>query len=101
VKVYIAGPMTGLPDFNYPTFFKAAERLREAGYEPLNPAREAGREGCTDWLAFMRAGLRDLADADGVATLPGYEQSRGAWIEVRLARDLGFPVRTVDEWMER
>lgn len=37
-KVYIAGPMTGLPEFNYPTFFAAEEYLRSHGAKVMNPA---------------------------------------------------------------
>jgi hypothetical protein len=37
-KVYIAGPMTGKEFFNFPAFDKAAEKLRAAGYDPINPA---------------------------------------------------------------
>lgn len=37
-KVYIAGPMTGLPEFNRPAFFAVADRLVSAGDVPLNPA---------------------------------------------------------------
>ena len=37
-RVYIAGPMTGLPDFNYPAFNAAAAKLRALGLEVLNPA---------------------------------------------------------------
>ena len=37
-KVYISGPMTGLPDFNHPSFDYKAERLIEMGFMPVNPA---------------------------------------------------------------
>ncbi len=98
MRLYIAGPMTGLPDFNYPSFFKAAERLRETGHDPINPARSEGREGCATWLHYLRASLRDIANCDGVATLPGWQASRGAVVEVELARSLGLPVASVQEW---
>lgn len=44
-RIYISGPMTGLPDFNFPAFHDAAARLRERGHEVANPAEinsEAG-----------------------------------------------------------
>jgi len=99
MKVYIAGPMTGLPDFNYPAFFQAAERLVDAGHEPINPARSEGRSGCATWLHYMRASLRDIADADGIALLPGWQNSDGARIERGLGRDLGLDVRPIGEWL--
>ena len=99
MKVYVAGPMTGLPDFNYPAFFAAADALLEAGHEPINPARKDGREGCSSWLDFMRAGLRDVADCDGVALLPGWSESRGAGLEAHVARSLDLPVQPLSTWL--
>lgn len=101
MKLYIAGPMSNLPDFNYPAFFKAADDLRAAGHEPINPARE--REGIeyqgATWLDYMRHSLRDIADADGIAVLPGWNDSRGARIEIGLAEALDLPVRAVEAWL--
>ena len=37
-KIYIAGPMTGLPEFNRPNFHLMATRLEKEGYSVLNPA---------------------------------------------------------------
>lgn len=99
LRVYVAGPMTGYPDFNYPAFFAAERALRNLGYDPINPARTEGREGCKTWLDFMRAALRDIADADAIATLPGWWDSRGASCEYRIGNDLGLPVFSLDEWL--
>lgn len=99
LRVYVAGPMTGLPEFNYPAFFRAAEELDQAGFEPINPARATGREGCRSWLDYMRASLLDVAACDGVATLAGWQDSRGAALEVHIARSLDLPVRSVDGWI--
>lgn len=44
---YLAGPMTGLPDLNFPTFHARAAELRALGHEVVNPAELAGDdEGC-------------------------------------------------------
>lgn len=100
MRIYIAGPMSGRPDFNYPAFHRAAESLAHHGHDPINPARTEGREDCREWLDFMRAALRDIADCDGIATLPGWEDSRGAHLEVEIATRLGLPVRPVEAWLE-
>ncbi|WP_104164732.1 DUF4406 domain-containing protein [Arthrobacter sp. SX1312] len=96
VAVYIAGPMSGLPDFNYPAFHEAEKQLQAAGYRTLNPARNPEQ---SSWEGYMRAGLRQLLHADAIALLPGWERSPGANIEKQLAFDLGLGVGTVDNWI--
>jgi Domain of unknown function (DUF4406) len=100
MRLYIAGPMTGLPEHNYPAFFGAEIELKAAGYSPINPARVEGREECVLWLDFMRASLRDIADCDGIATLSGWANSQGAVVETDLAKSLGLPVRSLEFWLE-
>ena len=38
-KIYIAGPMTGYENYNYPKFFKIENILKEKGWIVVNPAR--------------------------------------------------------------
>lgn len=97
MRLYIAGPMTGLPDYNYPAFDAAAADLTERGHEAINPARR-GLIGGWSWADYLRAALRDVTDAEGIATLPGWRASRGACLEVHVATTLGMPVRGVHEW---
>jgi hypothetical protein len=85
---------------NLTRFFEAEERLRQVGLEPINPARRGSRMDGT-WLDYMREGLRDIAECDGVAYLLGWTASTGAAIEVDLVRALGLPVDTVDVWVEK
>jgi Domain of unknown function (DUF4406) len=99
LRLYIAGPMTGLTQLNYPAFNAAEAALRTAGHDPINPARTEGREDCASWLDYMRASLRDLADADGVALLPDWKTSRGARLEEHIARALCLPTREIDAWL--
>lgn len=98
MKLYIAGPMTGLPEFNFPAFHAAADALKKVGYEVENPA-ENGSEGTDkDYRWYLRAGLDQLLRCDGVAVLEGWWESGGARWEVNTAGILGLPVRSVDEW---
>jgi hypothetical protein len=93
MKLYLAGPMTGYPDFNKPLFAAESARLRALGFEIVNPAElNEGNDG--DWLACMRVDIAAIMTekCDGIALLQGWEQSRGAPIEHRLMRDLGLRV---------
>lgn len=89
MKVYISGPMTGLPQFNYPAFFDMAEHICAIGYEPLNQAAQPEQPS---WEAYMRHDIKLLMDADMVVMLPGWEQSKGAKIEKQIAEQLNIPV---------
>lgn len=101
MNVYIAGPMSGLPDFNYPAFFKAAEKLRAAGLEVENPAENPPPPDGAGWLGYMRMSLVQISKVDGIALLPGWQGSRGAALEKRIGEDLGLDVRPLDEWLEK
>ncbi|MEX3961046.1 DUF4406 domain-containing protein [Paraburkholderia sp. EG286B] len=93
MKLYIAGPMTGYAELNFPAFHAEAARLRALGFEVVNPAElNTGSDG--DWLTCMRVDIAAMMTekCDGVALLPGWENSRGAPIEHNLARDLGLRV---------
>lgn len=92
MKVYLSGPMTGLPDFNRPAFVDAERLLSCYGVDVLNPARH-GFDPAKTWADYMRLALLDVAACDAVALLPGWERSRGAQLEVHVASSLGIPVQ--------
>jgi hypothetical protein len=94
VKVYISGPMTGIEDFNYPAFHKAAALWRLMGAEVLNPADNFGGAVDLAYHKFMRADLEMLLQADAIALLPGWENSRGARYELLTAQMLNLKVFT-------
>jgi len=98
VILYIAGPMTGLPEFNFPAFHKAEDRLCAVGFEVLNPARNDEPSPPT-WENWMRLALAQVVRADGVALLRGWEKSKGAQLEVRVAQALGIETFSVDIWV--
>lgn len=90
--VYISGPMTGLPDYNYPLFNQVAAELRAEGYAVCNPAEFFGGKGDQTREAYMRESVRCLAACDYVVTLPDWDKSTGALLEVEIARQMGIPV---------
>lgn len=97
VRLYVAGPMTGLPGHNVAAFNRAELVLKAIGYRVLNPARHEGL--CSSWQGYMRLGLTDVCNADGVALLPGWENSKGAQLEKATAEALDIPVKTLEEWL--
>lgn len=112
MRLYLAGPMTGYPRWNFDAFTAAARALREAGYDvasphevdlangfdPDAPVADFTRE---DYARVLLEDLRVIAqDVDGVALLPGWLDSNGARAEVALADALGKPVGTVSGYLE-
>lgn len=83
-RIYIAGPMTGLPDFNYPAFHAEAARLRALGFHVESPAENAAPP-CGSWAGYMRLAIAQLVTCDAICLLPGWSASRGACIEHGLA----------------
>lgn len=90
-RIYIAGPMTGQLDLNYPAFNAEAKKLRELGYEVENPA-ENPAPACGTWAAYMRMAIGQLVRCDEIHLLRGWSASPGALIERRLADELGLIV---------
>jgi len=91
-RIYIAGPMTGLPEHNFPAFHAAAERLRKAGWEVVNPAENFGGRTNLPRERYLREDVAQLVRCDAIALLPGWKDSRGAKLEYLLARELGLKV---------
>jgi hypothetical protein len=94
-RIYISGPMTGLPEFNFPAFHAEASRLRALGYSVVNPA-EINAGANLSWQQCMRADIRALCDCDTLALLPGWQRSSGAHLEMHLAHRLGLEIVMAD-----
>lgn len=117
MKIYLAGPMRGIPKFNFPAFAAGAALLRAEGHEVFSPAEhdeavfykgfaDNNIEGSED-KAANDAGMSplelrrvlfaaDLAwickEADAIALLPGWENSKGVRAELATANALGLEV---------
>jgi hypothetical protein len=90
-RIYVAGPMTGYQNLNFPAFHAETARLRGLGYDVVNPA-EINGDPTACWKACMRADIAQLVTCDAVATLPGWARSRGASMEVGIAHGLEMAV---------
>ena len=111
LRIYLAGPMRGIPFFNFPAFDDAARKLRDLGHHVFNPA-EHDREqhgdkvndsptGNLDDIKASGFSLRAALEADltwiarhaeAIVVLPGWENSKGANAEVALGKALGIPI---------
>jgi hypothetical protein len=104
MKIYIAGPMTGLPQNNFPAFDAAAAMMRAEGHEIVSPAElddPSDRDlamrdlpATKSWGDFLARDVKLIADSgiEGILLLPDWFKSRGARLEatVGLLCDLHF-----------
>ena len=90
-RAYLAGPMTGFDDYNFPAFNAEADRLRAAGWHVENPA-DHGVVDRADWADYLRYDIGRLATCEAIALLPGWSKSKGARLEVTIAKALGMTV---------
>ena len=83
---YIAGPMSGIEDYNKPAFDKAEEELKAVGIIVLNPAiMPVGMKQ----HQYMPICLAMLEQADAIYVLKGFQNSRGAMLELAYAEKQG------------
>jgi hypothetical protein len=104
---YIAGPMTGIPGFNYRAFDEARDVLRSHGWKVISPAdldrqnlkmdfsTMTGNEDLSPWRQkFARQDMEALLKVERLFVLEGWEQSTGARNEMTMAAMLGVPIST-------
>lgn len=87
-RIYIAGPMTGLPDLNFPAFNTCAANFRKQGWHVENPAEHGIQEDAA-WSDYLRHDFSLLASCQAIYLLPGWQNSKGALLELHIAQTLG------------
>lgn len=93
--VYLAGPITGIPDFRE-RFAQATNEVLLLGHTPISPLEvctQAGlTEGVDSYRAFMVADIRALLACEGLYALVGWENSKGARLEHMIAAALNMEI---------
>src|SRR5262245_29929690 len=94
MRVYLAGPMTGIKDYNFPAFEWGAAYLRARAHDVWSPHEEDLRRWGTlegikknaTYRECLRVDLLRILDwAEAIALLPGWDKSGGATLEYDLA----------------
>lgn len=86
-KCYNAGKISGLPYLEaFQKFAKTDKIIRDVlGYEPINPMIK-GLAPDNPWWAHMLCDLVLMLGCKAVYFQPDWEESKGARIEMRVAR---------------
>lgn len=85
-KCYVAGPMTGYPELNYPKFAEVSAKLRAMGFEVISPAEL--NPITTPYREAMINDILALVRCDHIVMLDGWEKSKGASLEHHIAQVL-------------
>ena len=109
-RLYISGPVTGIPNYNREAFEEARKELRNEYIVDIpHDCVDAGTphgDAMTTLIHQLTATRysyyqeKRVNRYDGLALLPGWEQSEGAKLEKAVAEACGIPVKTVDEWIK-
>lgn len=93
-NTYVAGPMSGYKDYNFPAFYAKAAEERAKDYTVINPAELDDDDGdlTRPWDFYLRRDLRVLAECNRIVLLDGWENSHGANLEVHIGKALGFEI---------
>jgi len=108
LRLYVAGPMSGIPNLNHPEFDRVTAALRAVGHEVFSPAEkdrewgqdpEAAREGRNTLVMtdVLRWDLQKILECDGIVLLPNWRRSEGTRLEVIVAVSSG---RGVYRWLD-
>ncbi|SJN14860.1 Phage protein [Halomonas citrativorans] len=96
-RIYISGPMTGLPGLNHAAFHFGTNQLRALGYEVVNPAETPVPSEGDEWHHWLKADLIQMLTCDTIALLPGWEASKGAHLELHVAHRVGMTVVDIEK----
>jgi hypothetical protein len=90
-KCYISGQISGIEDIAESIFESAEEVVSKLGYIPINPMKIEHNHD-KSWESYMKVDIFELMKCDVIYVLRNWRNSKGATIEVNLAKDLGINI---------
>lgn len=88
--IYIAGPMTGYPNYNYDSFHAVEDQLRSMGHRHINnPARHFDGDQGLSWETYIAKAIDAVLNSEAIVVLPGWMESPGARLEIAIATAVG------------
>jgi hypothetical protein len=96
-KMYLSGPMTGLPNYNHELFNRVAQEFRQVGFSVCSPAEFFDGDITKERKEYMREAVKYMLEADTIVLLPGWQESKGARLEAAIATELDL---TIVEYVE-
>lgn len=107
-RIYVAGPMSGHPQFNVPAFLYAQEDLIAKDFDAILPvdldipserrqllASPDGLDAAPrSWAELLAEDLKLIGDTgvEGIVVLSGWQYSKGAKLETYFGRLLGLEI---------
>tara|TARA_R100001530_G_scaffold136362_2_gene116725 strand:+ start:3164 stop:3523 length:360 start_codon:yes stop_codon:yes gene_type:complete len=93
MKVYIAGPMRGKEELNFPEFRRVSKVWRDYGYEVINPADNPNLgDQIKDRNKYLKHDIVTICGVDALVLLKDWEESPGARLEAHIAQQLDLPI---------
>ena len=95
--IYISGKITGTEDYEK-RFAKAEAELEAKGFIVLNPVRTGKwlerylAPEVPTWIQYMKQAIKAMMSADCMYMLKGYRESKGARLELFLAKVLQYEI---------
>jgi hypothetical protein len=96
-KIYVAGPMRGYCELNFPAFNDAAMQLAFEGWEVVNPV-DINPDPETPYETCMKRDIAELVKCDAIYMLQGWIDSAGAKLEFSIASSCGLKIFYQEEY---
>ena len=96
-KIYISGKITGLKPVVAKQNFKTIEnQIKKEGNIAVNPFNVLPFEEHYTWRDYMKADIKALVECDAIYMLPDYKDSKGALLELEIAKGLGMRIEYIN-----